>query len=56
MDKRNENYKPFKECRGFWHWHEYNQGHKQVERFDYIVTIIVCVITTIVTRKVMGVN
>jgi hypothetical protein len=45
-------YKPLVECIGFWDWYEVNQGHWKVSLFEYVVSIIVSVITSLITVNI----
>ena len=45
-----EEYKPFSECYGFTDWYNKNKNTWERERFDYIVSIFVSVVTTVIMQ------
>ena len=47
MEKKRPAYVPFTECRGFLDWLNKNEGTKQRDRFEYFLTIVVSVITSV---------
>lgn len=43
-------YKPFKECYGISDWYRKNENTWEREKFDWVVSAVVSVITTILMR------
>lgn len=44
--KNRPDYVPFKECRGFLDWFSKNEGTRQRDRFEYILSVLVSIITS----------
>lgn len=45
-----EEYKPFNECYGFTDWYNKNKNTWERERFDYLVSVVVSVVTTVIMQ------
>lgn len=45
-----DEYKPFKECYGISDWYRKNENTWEREKFDWVVSAVVSVITTILMR------
>ena len=43
-----EEYTPFIECYGFTDWYNKNKNTWERERFDYLVSVVVSVVTTVI--------
>lgn len=45
-----EEYRPFSECYGFTDWYNRNKNTWERERFDYLVSFFISVVTTVIMQ------
>ena len=43
-----EEYKPFSECYGFTDWYNKNKNTWERERFDYFMSAVISIVTTVI--------